>query len=420
MLFAAIALVALGAGLFFGCRQEERPSGQPAADACVGVQRKPAPGSGAGITTLLVDRSASVRGAEGVNFAAAPELDAEIRAAAGRGDTITISGFDGSATTTAWATVAIPDRANEQERLETQVGALRCARQLLAQAAAEPARAAGSDVLGGLSAAAGQLAVAGTGQRHVVVATDGLANTGCANLLESPVGGDTAPTVDQCRSGGQLPDLTGAQVTMLGIGHPAGDQPIPGTAQLGWVTSLWKALCGAATADPRTCDIHSVVDAPAGGAGATRAPERTPGVEDPGVTFPQVEERRASGTMVVALPDRMLFATNSTELLGIADEALAEVRRRVRETSGKVIQVVGHTDSRGTDAHNDLLSLGRAQRVTDALRASGIPVGEVVGQGRGHPDPACGPERRPDGSADLTAMSCNRRVEIVISLGEAD
>ncbi len=412
LLVVGMAL-AVGAGLFVACRPGSHSS---EADSCAGRPDTPDAVPGAGITALLLDRSASVRGNAGPSYAAMPELDAATRAAVLRGDTITISGFDGSATTMAWATVATPRLANPDQRTSAQVASLRCARRLLADAAAAPARAAGSDILGALAAAAHQSATT-SGSRHVVV-SDGLVNSGCADLLESPIAGDVQKIVTDCRTAGQLPDLTGAQVTMFGIGHPADDQPSPATAQLDWLTALWRGLCGAATANPTSCDIHSEATAAAGGSVSTGPAARTPGMPDAAVTFPAVTERRDSGTIIVTLPDRMLFGTDSTELLATAQAALTDVERRVRGASGTVTEVDGHTDSRGTDDHNDLLSLGRAQRVADALRADGLTVGKAVGLGKSRPSPACGPEHRTNDSADPAAMSCNRRVEIVIALGQ--
>jgi outer membrane protein OmpA-like peptidoglycan-associated protein len=71
------------------------------------------------------------------------------------------------------------------------------------------------------------------------------------------------------------------------------------------------------------------------------------------------------------------------------------------------VRVVGHTDSTGSDAVNDPLSLERAQSVRDYLVARGVAVQRIDVAGRGEREPV----------ADNTheaGRAQNRRVEIVL------
>lgn len=64
------------------------------------------------------------------------------------------------------------------------------------------------------------------------------------------------------------------------------------------------------------------------------------------------------------------------------------------------VNVTGHTCWRGTKAHNQNLSLRRAERVADLLRQQGYTIGEVTGKG---PDcPVAGEDH----------LELNRRVEL--------
>ena len=67
-------------------------------------------------------------------------------------------------------------------------------------------------------------------------------------------------------------------------------------------------------------------------------------------------------------------------------------------------QVEGHTDSRGTAAHNDALSSRRAESVVAFLNGEGVPVNRLVAVGKGF--------REPIDSVD-TKAAINRRVRIV-------
>ena len=71
------------------------------------------------------------------------------------------------------------------------------------------------------------------------------------------------------------------------------------------------------------------------------------------------------------------------------------------------VLVVGHTDSRGTDAVNDALSLARATSVAKYFEGKGIAAGRIAVEGRG--------ERQPQvDSTKNYALALNRRVEMFL------
>ena len=96
------------------------------------------------------------------------------------------------------------------------------------------------------------------------------------------------------------------------------------------------------------------------------------------------------------------------------DEFTAESKRIIDEVFGEIarrpvpdVQVIGHTDTVGSDAVNDPLSRSRAEVVRNALVTRGIPPERIVATGRGKREPAVA-------TADGVAEPRNRRVEILV------
>jgi hypothetical protein len=70
--------------------------------------------------------------------------------------------------------------------------------------------------------------------------------------------------------------------------------------------------------------------------------------------------------------------------------------------------VVGHTDSTGSDAINDALSIERAQSVRSYLSVRGVDAQRIAVQGRGSHEPVAS-------NASDSGRAQNRRVEIFLA-----
>ena len=71
------------------------------------------------------------------------------------------------------------------------------------------------------------------------------------------------------------------------------------------------------------------------------------------------------------------------------------------------VRIVGHTDSQGSDAVNNPLSLDRAQSVRDYLVAQGVPVARITTEGKGEHQPVAD-------NTTAEGRAKNRRVEILL------
>ncbi len=117
------------------------------------------------------------------------------------------------------------------------------------------------------------------------------------------------------------------------------------------------------------------------------------------------EEKRG---VVITLSGSVLFASGKYELLPIAKEKLNEVATALKDQGYKKIIVEGHTDSRGTEANNESLSLKRANSVRSHLVSQGMEGAKITAVGLGESRPIASNDT-PDGRAN------NRRVELVVT-----
>ncbi|MFD5033128.1 OmpA family protein [Streptomyces sp. NPDC058405] len=416
LLSVVFALTALAAGS--GCSAFEAPAVRP----CAWLDRVSDDASGdtgetRPRTVVLVDRSSSTRPdkAAGPGLRV-PDWAATLVAAEGlappelEGGFLSVAGFDGTRATVDWGVdhVSITSvKGNDTLKKDRRSVQRRCLEKRLRELSAGAPGTDRTDVLGALAAAADRLGSA-KGDRKIVVATDGLTNTGCADLRSAGFDGtaEIKATVDRCRRAGELPDLKGAEVGILGIGRsPRGEAP--SSPQTAWLSALWTQLCEATGAS--SCEVTATAH--------TREAEAekraTAGTAEPQVTYPAVSERPKGRVTTITLPGSVLFDTDRSELSPAAQSTLDGAARRIRELDPVLIAVSGHTDSRGSERHGRQLSLARGQAVRSALAERGIAVDSAHGYSDDRP--ACTPEYR-DGIPDFAAMACNRRVEIAVTV----
>lgn len=117
---------------------------------------------------------------------------------------------------------------------------------------------------------------------------------------------------------------------------------------------------------------------------------------------------------VIAIPATVLFDFDKNVLRPEGNDLLrATVYAKLKYYGVVELDVVGHTDSKGTERYNSGLGLRRATAVADFLVSLGFPVeGVTVGSG-GELNPIA-PNVNADGSDNPDGRQTNRRVELVI------
>jgi len=124
---------------------------------------------------------------------------------------------------------------------------------------------------------------------------------------------------------------------------------------------------------------------------------------------PKPEPKPAEPIVSIAtLGGKALFATNSAELGGEGEQALADLLVQLEKFQEiSVIYVTGHTDDRGSDAYNQALSERRAATVASFLQAA-YPSVDITSQGMGESVPR-------ETNSTAAGRSANRRVEVQVT-----
>lgn len=103
----------------------------------------------------------------------------------------------------------------------------------------------------------------------------------------------------------------------------------------------------------------------------------------------------------------LYFQEGTTELVAASAGVLEQIRAEVASRPGAEVQVTGHTDTVGSSADNDVLSLKRAQEIVNWLATKGFDRGMMSAVGRGERE-----LKQP--TADEVSNSVNRRVEVLV------
>ncbi|HMJ56064.1 MAG TPA: OmpA family protein [Polyangiaceae bacterium] len=166
----------------------------------------------------------------------------------------------------------------------------------------------------------------------------------------------------------------GAPERATGIG---GGSPVPGA-----VPAVGAALVPAVFAERR----------------ASEALDRLAGL---------VTIRREKRGAVITLASDKLVDSGQWALTSSGQYSLRELAAGLRDQDGRMILIQGYTDSMGTSAVNDALSLRRAEAVRDYLATQGVSAESMRAEGLGAKRPVAH-----NGTSDGRAQ--NRRIEIVI------
>jgi outer membrane protein OmpA-like peptidoglycan-associated protein len=117
-------------------------------------------------------------------------------------------------------------------------------------------------------------------------------------------------------------------------------------------------------------------------------------------------ERRGDRPFLV-WKSQILFDVDRAALKSGAERDLAELAEVLTEYPETDLVIEGHTDSTGTAAYNEELSMRRARSVTDFLETRGVVAGRLTPRALGEKQPVAGNDT-------AAGRQLNRRVEVEI------
>lgn len=120
----------------------------------------------------------------------------------------------------------------------------------------------------------------------------------------------------------------------------------------------------------------------------------------------------ADNQLKLDIPSDVSFDTGRADIRPSLRPILDQFASGLRDHPNTEIRIIGHTDSTGSDAVNDPLSLQRANSARDYLAARGVDTQRILTTGRGSREPIAD-----NSSADGRAK--NRRVEIYLAERQA-
>ncbi|MCJ8337771.1 MAG: OmpA family protein [Pseudomonadales bacterium] len=118
-------------------------------------------------------------------------------------------------------------------------------------------------------------------------------------------------------------------------------------------------------------------------------------------------QRIKDDTLKLVLNDDVSFDFNSAEIKPSFYSSLDKVNHVLSQYSSSNITIVGHTDSKGSESYNQLLSERRAEAVRIYLGSGGVTATRLSIQGEGELQPRASNE-------SSEGRSRNRRVELLV------
>jgi outer membrane protein OmpA-like peptidoglycan-associated protein len=201
--------------------------------------------------------------------------------------------------------------------------------------------------------------------------------------------------------------LSGALV-LGGCANMSEDQKA-GTSKGAAIGAIAGAVLGAATDGGRGALHGAAIGAGVGAVGghvwSTRMEEQKRQMEASTKGTGVEVSQTADNQLKLNIPSDISFDTGRADIQPNFRSVLDTFAQGLLKNPDARVRIVGHTDSTGSDAVNNPLSVNRAASTRDYLVGRGVPVGVVAIDGRGSREPIAS-------NATTDGRARNRRVEI--------
>ncbi|VWX59024.1 OmpA family protein [Sphingorhabdus sp. 109] len=126
-----------------------------------------------------------------------------------------------------------------------------------------------------------------------------------------------------------------------------------------------------------------------------------------------VDVTREGDNLILNMPSSVTFPVDSSAISPAFQTTLGNVANTLAQYEKSYVDVLGHTDSTGSDAYNQALSERRADAVANFLANSGVQRARLATRGYGESQPVAS-------NSTEEGRAANRRVEIKIVPIEQD
>lgn len=116
----------------------------------------------------------------------------------------------------------------------------------------------------------------------------------------------------------------------------------------------------------------------------------------------------ADNQLKLSIPNDISFASGKSDIQARLKPILEQFAQGVNQQGSMEVKIVGHTDSTGSDAINNPLSMRRAESARDYLVSRGVAAGRISTEGRGSREPIAD-------NATEAGRARNRRIDIYLA-----
>ncbi len=120
-----------------------------------------------------------------------------------------------------------------------------------------------------------------------------------------------------------------------------------------------------------------------------------------------IDVTREGDNLILNMPSNVTFAVNSSAIDPQFQTTLGSVANTLSQYEKSYVDVLGHTDSTGSDQYNQSLSERRAESVSNFLANSGVQQARLATKGYGESQPVAS-------NSTEEGRAANRRVELKI------